>query len=690
MSTDIKFAITGVPTTPSSNGAVPLRRELRDLQTNYPDQFNLYLLGLRDFQGIDESKLDSYYQVAGIHGMPFKPWGGVPSDTDWSQPGSSGFGGYCTHSSILFITWHRPYLALFEQALYASVQAAAQKFPIEGGLRAKYVAAAKDFRAPYFDWASQPPKGTLAFPESLSARTIQVVDVDGKTKSINNPLNRFTFHPVNPSPGDFSAAWSRYPSTVRYPNRQTGASRDERIAPILANELASLRNNVSLLLLSYKDFDAFSYNRWDPSLNPGDFGSLEDVHNEIHDRTGGNGHMSSLEVSAFDPLFWLHHINVDRLWSIWQDLNPDSFMTPRPAPYSTFVAQEGEAQSQDTPLEPFWDRSTASFWTSEQVKDSTTFGYAYPETQKWKYSSEKEYQAAIRKAVTALYGSNVFANFVDNVAERTPGLKKPLAAATGDGEEEKSVLSAAAAKAVDLSGAKKVAAKAHDMLHHGEERVQKPVVNVEDAGAEPSKTEGMLTHSPEKITRFPTNQVTGPIPDNLKYLAPDGKYTDWIVNVRAQKHGLGRSFRVIVFLGEFNPDPETWDEEFNCVGRVSVLGRSAETQCGKCRKDNANGLIVSGTVPLTSALLQDIVGGELQSLKPEDVIPHLRANLRWKVALFNGDEYNLEEVPDLKVSVASTEVTIDEEGLPHYSRQYTVYPEITEGKPCGHGPEDRI
>lgn len=255
--------------------------------------------------------------------MPFKPWGGVPSDTDWSKPGSSGFGGYCTHSSILFITWHRPYLALYEQALYASVQAVANKFPVEGGLRAKYVAAAKEFRAPYFDWASQPPKGTLAFPESLSARTIQVVDVDGKTKAINNPLNRFTFHPVNPSPGDFSAAWSRYPSTVRYPNRQTGASRDERIAPILANELASLRNNVSLLLLSYKDFDAFSYNRWDPNTNPGDFGSLEDVHNEIHDRTGGNGHMSSLEVSAFDPLFWLHHMYVVPLFLFYFPITHD-------------------------------------------------------------------------------------------------------------------------------------------------------------------------------------------------------------------------------------------------------------------------------------------------------------------------------------------------------------------------------
>lgn len=95
---------------------------------------------------------------------------------------------------------------------------------------------------------------------------------------------------------------------MRYPNRVTGQSQDSRVAPILANELASLRSNVGLLLLSYTNFDAFSYNRWDSNTNPGDFGSIEDVHNEIHDRTGGGGHMSSLDVSSYDPLFWLHHL----------------------------------------------------------------------------------------------------------------------------------------------------------------------------------------------------------------------------------------------------------------------------------------------------------------------------------------------------------------------------------------------
>ena len=108
-----------------------------------------------------------------------------------------------------------------------------------------------------------------------------------------------------------------------------------------------------------------------------------------------------------------------------------------------------------------------------------------------------------------------------------------------------------------------------------------------------------------------------------------------------------------------------------------------ETQCDKCRDDAAGELMVSGTVPLTSALLQDIAEGEVASLEPAEVVAHLKEKLTWKVTLFNGEERNVAEVPGLKVSVASTKVTIGDDGLPRYSGEYTVWPEITDGKPAG-------
>jgi tyrosinase len=40
---------------------------------------------------------------------------------------------------------------------------------------------------------------------------------------------------------------------------------------------------------------------------------LEGFHNEVHGWVGGA--MGSLLTSPADPLFWMHHAQVDRLWS---------------------------------------------------------------------------------------------------------------------------------------------------------------------------------------------------------------------------------------------------------------------------------------------------------------------------------------------------------------------------------------
>lgn len=53
------------------------------------------------------SRSMSLFCFAGIHGLPYRAWNGV-TGIDNQQTG------YCTHSSILFLPWHRPYLCLFE------------------------------------------------------------------------------------------------------------------------------------------------------------------------------------------------------------------------------------------------------------------------------------------------------------------------------------------------------------------------------------------------------------------------------------------------------------------------------------------------------------------------------------------------------------------------------------------------
>ncbi len=54
----------------------------------------------------------------------------------------------------------------------------------------------------------------------------------------------------------------------------------------------------------------------------------EDLENNIHGHMhnwvgGGQGQMGFVPVSVNDPVFWLHHCNVDRIWAQWQSLFPD-------------------------------------------------------------------------------------------------------------------------------------------------------------------------------------------------------------------------------------------------------------------------------------------------------------------------------------------------------------------------------
>jgi hypothetical protein len=60
-------------------------------------------------------------------------------------------------------------------------------------------------------------------------------------------------------------------------------------------------------------------------------------HGDIHMVVGGyitginaNGAMSDIPTAAFDPVFWAHHANIDRLWTVWA-ASPGKSWGPMPA-----------------------------------------------------------------------------------------------------------------------------------------------------------------------------------------------------------------------------------------------------------------------------------------------------------------------------------------------------------------------
>ncbi|MEU8621915.1 tyrosinase family protein [Streptomyces sp. NPDC048623] len=184
------------------------------------------------------------------------------------------------HRSPSFLPWHRRFLLQFEQALQ-SVDPAVT--------------------LPYWDWtADRTSRSSLWAPDFLGgtgrARDGQVVD------------------------GPFTRSGNRWPITVRvdgrdYLRRDLGAS--GRPLPTRAEVDA---------VLAMETYDTAPWN----SASDGFRNHLEgwrgaNLHNRVHVWVGGQ---MATGVSPNDPVFWLHHAFVDKLWADWQARHPASPYLP--------------------------------------------------------------------------------------------------------------------------------------------------------------------------------------------------------------------------------------------------------------------------------------------------------------------------------------------------------------------------
>lgn len=380
--------------TKGASGDIQPRLEIRQMETQQPDQFTLLLLAMQKFQARSQGDSTSYYQISGIHGVPRQSWNGVGECSS-----CQGADGYCTHDSVLFPAWHRAYMALFEQEFISVAKGIANSWPSSG--RAQMQAAANTIRWPYWDWAAAPPGGGNNLPDSTTASSIVVNGPNGQ-QTIANPL--YSHHFTDPK-GLVYSPFFEWQNTVRYPTSDAASAASNEGACISAfNSIrGSLQDQLYKLLTSCSDYLHFS-NDDAGSSSAGCANSLEGLHNTIHTTAGGvpsssvrtAGHMYYLSTAAFDPLFWLHHSNVDRIFALWQTLH-SSYGASQVAPHSTWTIAAGSTQNADSPLMPFY-KSGSTFWTTNTVKDWTVFRYTYPEF------ANGGGKSAVAKAVNNLYG----------------------------------------------------------------------------------------------------------------------------------------------------------------------------------------------------------------------------------------------------------------------------------------------
>ena len=70
-------------------------------------------------------------------------------------------------------------------------------------LRTKHTDAAQLVRLPYWYWGLQRPAGENVFPALIANRRTTVIDIDGVTKTIENPWHHYNFLGDEPHESDF-------------------------------------------------------------------------------------------------------------------------------------------------------------------------------------------------------------------------------------------------------------------------------------------------------------------------------------------------------------------------------------------------------------------------------------------------------------------------------------------------------
>ncbi|KAI1496872.1 tyrosinase [Biscogniauxia marginata] len=424
------YPIRGIHDGLDLGAQVPIRREFKEWSESQDPkdrtQVVLFILSLKRFQAIVPESRDSYFQIAGIHGMPY---------TSWDEPSvttkEAHVKGYCVHANNLFPPWHRPYMLLYEQRIYEIM--VHEVIPEQPQHRqSEFFDAARTWRLPFWDWAKNPKMPYLLCCPEVNIR------LGDSQMTIDNPLYKFKI-PTDKNMGAYGVGTLKFPdgdefieygecyATSRCP---TAVERDPKskawkegvVHEDTANTFMTEHSAVNgfdygtaaelvYRLLTYPmDYSHFATLARDADMTSASITkvtndiNLEFIHNNIHYWVGGDGgHMSQIPVATFDPVFWLHHCNIDRLFAIWQTLNPDQwFVADNQKPFDQKVIGMGDVVTSKTPLRPFHKDVEGSVWMPDDTRDWFKLGYTYPELRPWLGGAD--YKAKLFADINETYG----------------------------------------------------------------------------------------------------------------------------------------------------------------------------------------------------------------------------------------------------------------------------------------------
>jgi tyrosinase len=287
-----------------------------------------YARGVKAMKARALNDLKGWRFFGAIHGFNQAMWqqvGYLSQSDEMPKPDIvSTFWAQCQHGSWFFLPWHRGYLMAFEQMIRDAIGSAGPA----------------DWALPYWDYF-QPNQNDL--PPAFASPDWP----DGKG---DNPL---------------------------YVTQRYGPSDDGNIyVPVdVINQKA----------LGDPDFigpgkggsQGFGGVQTKFSHGGGTHGGIEtQPHDQVHGLVGGGtrqqlGLMSWPDLAGLDPIFWVHHANVDRLWEVWNRL-PTSKGDPNQPNWLKGPASVGERSF----VMPKPDGANWTY-TPDDMQDLSKLSYSY-------------------------------------------------------------------------------------------------------------------------------------------------------------------------------------------------------------------------------------------------------------------------------------------------------------------------
>jgi tyrosinase len=402
----------------SKSSCSRVRCSILDLQVEFeqgkPERLNKLMRAWKGIKELDPSDPNSFFRLGGYHGLPFKGAG-------WSN--AAFWGGYCNHGNVLFPTWHRAYLYNLEEAL-------------------RSIAGCEDVTLPYWD---ETDEYTLNYglPWVFTKPTfiLDGEEIDNPLCSYKIPLKLYDSIPADSNMYTKPKGYS----TIRYPYSGLVGTSEASNLSNKHNEKWTYDQSVELLnenlkawlkkqvLKEYKaclqapNYTVFSNTTSTQEYNALSDGErpmipLESPHNHIHLAIGGfhepgakerkkegrektpqiingaSGDMGENDTAAFDPVFYFHHCNIDRVFWIWQlkhkqtdPVSQESLELIQYYPGTNSSDDQGPTPgitpnswlTLDTPLDPFKtigvDGKMRTFTSRDVINIKTQLLYDYTE-----------------------------------------------------------------------------------------------------------------------------------------------------------------------------------------------------------------------------------------------------------------------------------------------------------------------